>query len=214
MATSSNIIPSMASMGSDIVKEAKSVFDSIADENSILRLEAFTQWFIKHHAKVKRPIDAVKGSSSEPASKKQKSSTIFGAPQPSSTIVPKAKLNALLKALVSTLKASIKSKKWYDHPANEECNAETVMSEAEFEHIFGKIGKIKEGAKASSILTNKIFTSEETAQVFGTLVSGLKTMTYNKPWNFCKQVSPFPLSILLILYFNSPTIYFTDYNTL
>ncbi len=51
------------------------------------------------------------------------------------------KRNAILKSVVSTLKSSIKKKKWYENGGLEECSAEAVMSEDEFDAIFGKIGK-------------------------------------------------------------------------
>jgi hypothetical protein len=219
MATSINTnIPIIASRHSDDVarSEAKAAYDSLADENGVIREVDFIQWFIKSESKgVKRTLEATSSTASVsasagPAAKKPKATPISGA-LPPFTLAPimnAARKKALLKGLVTTLKASIKSKKWYSDASIEDCNSETVMSEVEFQSLFGNIGKAKADAKASSVVIAKTFTSEETAQLFGALLSGLKTMTYNKPRNFSKQVRV--AELLPSLLPSLPNTYYAD----
>ena len=107
--------------------------------------------------------------------------------------VPMAKKTALLKALVHGLKASIKSKKWYAHGGMDECAGESPMSPEEFKCMFGALGTAivsvnKDGEKKkSSVVTNKSLSEVEVKALFGKLIEGLSTETFNKPQSFSKQ---------------------------
>ena len=138
--------------------DAKILFDSIKEDNvDYISLERFLIWYpsfasaIKqaHEEKVLVKTPAPKSSSSssssslagakrggggtqlalttEPKAKKAKKTT-----ETAEIVVPEklsaAKKGALLKSIVTSLKNSIKSKKFYDHGTTEECSAECVMS--------------------------------------------------------------------------------------
>ena len=135
--------------------DAKILFDSIKDDNEdYISLERFLIWYpsfasaikMAHEEKVlQTPVPPQSSSSSssvgakrggggtqlalttEPKAKKAKKTT-----ETTEIVVPEklsaAKKGAFLKSIVTSLKNSIKSKKFYDHGTTEECSAECVMS--------------------------------------------------------------------------------------
>jgi hypothetical protein len=85
----------------------------------------------------------MQGANSGSTSTAAKLTTAKAKEVPTSTTVTilKAKKTALLKSIVSGLKASLKGKKFYSgyDSRSEDCNAEAVMSFDEFKELFGKL---------------------------------------------------------------------------
>jgi hypothetical protein len=70
----------------------------------------------------------------------------------------KAVRNARLKSVISSLKASIKTKKFYGNQARSiECQAELGCSAEEFDELFGAVGTVEPNDKKTSKLIVKVF---------------------------------------------------------
>ena len=122
--------------------------------------------------------------------KKTAISALMSAPKKAKNgSLTKTQRNARLKVLVTGLKQSIKSKKFYSgyNARRETCVAETVMTAAEFAEIFGSIGEIIPSKAKTSKVISKSFSAENVEEIFGTLLGALKAPTYTKPAGFQKQ---------------------------
>jgi hypothetical protein len=189
------------------------------NKNYLISFEKFSAWYIPYFTAVgsKRSAEAgddstgvattaakkPKQPSKKAATANSSSSTDPVAAGPSAasastgvatTSLPAARRNALLKAIVTSLKSAIKSKKWYSNDGDlEECTGETVMMEEEFKSIFSSVGNLlaevgKDGQeKKSSVVTNKTLRKDDLTSIFGTQLDGISVSTYNKPRNFQKQ---------------------------
>ncbi len=103
--------------------------------------------------------------------------------------VSKTIRTARLKAVVTSLKQSLKTKKFYsgyDTRAND-CTAELALSLEEFDSIFGSAGTLVPAASATSKVIHRTFTQEDLEALFGAHVQSLKVKTVNKPHAWGKQ---------------------------
>ena len=163
--------------------------------------DSFQTWFISYtnvKGKIgkKRSIDGtLENSTSSNKKPKNRASiapktTVDLTAGPSQAVkarkITSSRKTALLKCVISGLKTSIKTKKFYQYGSNEECS-EVVLNESEFLELFGSIGSIPATAKVSNVVTIKSLTSEEVATLFGTLITGMKTPTFSEPRSFQKQ---------------------------
>eukprot|EP00756_Hemistasia_phaeocysticola_P045802 Hpha_TRINITY_DN19559_c0_g1::TRINITY_DN19559_c0_g1_i1::g.33619::m.33619 len=145
---------------------ARVVFDCLANEQGVITWEAFRPWYSSR-------IGEVGEGAPGPAKRRR-----VQEPQPEGTTPARKK--AVLKAFITSLKKSIRGKKFYNHGTRIDCNAESMLGPGEFEHLFG--AQAEKGA-----VTKKELTGEQVSEIFGDFIKGIKTQTYNRPCNFGRQ---------------------------
>ena len=89
-------------------------------------------------------------------------------------------------------------------------NGEGILTPTEFNELFGSVGTVPEGTKASNVLTIKQLSTEDIRSVFQGLVDGITVMTYSRPrpGSFSKQYKTGSASVHLLsgsLHYSSNT---------
>ena len=82
---------------------------------------------------------------------------------------------------------TMKSKKFYESGSTCGCLAEFIMTQGEFQQIFGNIGEVDETKKKSTVVTNLKLTAAQMKIVFGNTLDDIKTQTYSEPRFMRKQ---------------------------
>jgi hypothetical protein len=104
----------------------------------------------------------------EVESPKQKKGKKQAASGKSSSGLTKAVRTARLKSVMSSLKASVKTKKFYGNfPRPNDCNAELSCSVEEFNELFGHVGELVPNEKKTSKIITRNFTAEDLVTLFG-----------------------------------------------
>ena len=191
---------------------AEEVFISLANEEGKIEKEKFVNWYNEKFPSTQpkkrgRPPASTSTSTSTPTSTPISTTTPTPTTTPTTTPTKKArtpsnepvtdpafKMTAVarasrLKTLVSDLKKSIKSKKFYagyDARPNE-CVAEVSLSPAEYHYLFDAFGALIPASQPHSKVINRTYTSYDLTSLFGTTISSLKSQCYSMPRNFSKQ---------------------------
>ena len=172
----------------NIESEAKKAFLSISDENGLVTLEKFTEWY-KTFTK----------------SLNTKAPKVSSADAPQETKLTTGKRASLLRSLVSGLKSSLKKKKFYSSSfSGEEVTGEAVISEPDFKMIFDLYGTAVQvlnpdgTEKKSSVVSSKRLEKTDIDSIFGSLVQGITVPTFSYPRNFCKQYKTGKASIIVV----------------
>ena len=120
----------------------------------------FLAWYATQNTSIKKRA-ASTSSKSKPATKKQKTLTVLpGAETSQPTLLTKGKRTALLKAITSSLKTSIKTKKTKWHAGDIDVKAGTAVMDAnEFVALFPDVTMTKKGVTTSFSLTKETLTN-------------------------------------------------------
>ena len=155
-------------------KEGESIYNKLlADGNNKITRKNFIAWFVSYRQTMKR----------EAAASKKASGLMLNQPKLKLTAT---KRKAILKAVKATLRKGITAKKFYEYGSYNTCSAQALMSPGEFQEIFGAVG---EDTGSSNTSTKKSLSPEDVKSVFGALLEGMKTKTFNRPRFMRRQYS-------------------------
>ena len=169
---------------------AETLADSLVDTASgAISRDAFVAWYMSNYSSftkdsvgVKRkkgqPLDENSSSGNKKRKKKAASSDIDE--------LTKKRRTALLKAVKSSLRKGITSKKFYEYGSGNECPSEVLMTMGEFNALLGNVGK-RVGNTASKTVFKRDLSADDVAALFGDLLKGMQTKTFSAPRFMCKQ---------------------------
>lgn len=112
-----------------------------------------------------------------------------GGPPPSLT---KAQRASRLKAVVSSLKAGLKGKKFYGGGRMNEVSADTSLPYVEFQAIFESVGTLVPPEKPTSKVVTRTYNAEELGALFGDLVSKVRIRCAKLCFFLLLLITPLP----------------------
>ena len=168
-------VAKVAAPGSSLEEQARMAWASIAQP---VTEESFVAWYCatqKKSVAAKRPTET---PCTGPVSKKQ--SVLPGAAMPQT--LSQAKRTALLKGVVTSLKAAIKSKGKWHAGDSETLSGSTVCDVAEFGALFPGVALTSSGG----VLTTFKLSRDDLDRAFGSTLKAT-VGTYNRPRSFAKS---------------------------
>jgi len=177
----------------DQAREAYAAIDKPVTE------AAFVKWYCATHALKtgKRSADAGAGggagAAAPPAKKAATQALLFGASAPSAAPAPaaggaplsKGKKSALVKGLLTSLKAAAKAKRW--HAGDDETlTCSVVLDSADFAQLMAG-ADVALPAASAGVVTAFALTGAQLAQLLGPALEALKVGTWSRPRAFSKS---------------------------
>mmetsp|Transcript_10739 Transcript_10739/g.13578 ORF Transcript_10739/g.13578 Transcript_10739/m.13578 type:complete len:258 (-) Transcript_10739:102-875(-) len=151
----------------------------------------FLAWYATHNKKTKKRAAS---ASTKPAAKKQHQVVLSGVGASEQPTLTKGKRTALLKAVISSLKTTIKAKATKWHAGDRDVKAGTaVMDPNEFVALFPGVPMTKKGVTTSFSLTEELITT-----MFGSLTDKLSVPTFSQPRSFQKGYKTGSQSVSLL----------------
>jgi len=150
--------PTPPTMASSVDNEGLKAWQTLTKSGPVTQA-TFLAWYATQYKKTN--IHAASSSSnSKPVTKKRKTLTVLhGAETSQQPTLTKGKRTALLKAITSSLKTSIKTKKTKWHAGDTDVKAGTAVMDAnEFVALFPDVTMTKKGVTTSFSLTKETLT--------------------------------------------------------
>lgn len=149
---------------------------------------SFVKWYCASHNKKpagKRPAEAAAAAPPAKAAKAATQALLPGAAAPAAAPMAASKAKALLKGIVTSVKAAAKAKRWH-HGDSADLTGTAVMDPADFAALFRAHPSVALTA-SSGVVTTLSLTAVQLTDIFGSAIENLKVGTWSHPRSFQKS---------------------------